>query len=410
MPGWVQGLGQTAAQLNPTVDQLAARKLAVMGQGAQIAERGMAMGIAQQKIAGEEADRRLAKSTDAEKQRQKLIKEQYDNTAQAIMQGPGMIDGKVLGENLKQAGATPEEAATLLRQLKLLSENVSTKFNLGREDVKAREEADRKSLELREKQFGLAMSAFTQKATAKSEEDQAIEIAAKDIASGGLSTLRDVAGFRGTQRLKLFARIKELDPKFSTAELNRKIDMEKLFTTGVEGRNVASFDTYWQHSGNVLDVLDKFYQSGSPAFNKPMNWIRKNAAGDPNLQRFIVAIEPVKKEFELFLLNNRALYVEDRKEAAEFMDKNTGPEQMRAALEQMGKTAQDRFVAKNHQYKRVVGHDLENPISPEGIASAKRIGVAAGPPTAGLAGQATKPAMAPVVNVTEEELKKLGFK
>ena len=60
MPGWVQGLGQTAAELNPTVDQLAARKMAVLGQGAQMAEKGMAMGIAQQKIAGEAADRAQA--------------------------------------------------------------------------------------------------------------------------------------------------------------------------------------------------------------------------------------------------------------------------------------------------------------------------------------------------------------
>jgi hypothetical protein len=50
MPGWVQGLGATAAQMNPTVDQLAARKMAVMGQGAGIAEKGMAIGTAQQKL------------------------------------------------------------------------------------------------------------------------------------------------------------------------------------------------------------------------------------------------------------------------------------------------------------------------------------------------------------------------
>jgi hypothetical protein len=222
--------------------------------------------------------------------------------------------------------------------------------------------------------------AATTKATEKSEEQKDLEALAQSLAAGELSSLRTVASLRGGRRERVFRLAREIDPTFNTAKIDRKIKMEELFTTGIEGRNVASFDTYWQHSGNVLDALDGLYQSGSPAFNMPMNWIRKNAAGDPNLQRFIVAIEPVKKEFESFLLNNRALYVEDRKEAAEFMDRNTGPKQMRAALEQMGKTAQDRFVAKNHQYKRVMEHDLVDPISPEGIASAARLGITAGVP------------------------------
>ena len=49
MPGWVQGLGRTAAQLNPTVDELRARKLAVLGKGAEMGEKGMALDIAQQR-------------------------------------------------------------------------------------------------------------------------------------------------------------------------------------------------------------------------------------------------------------------------------------------------------------------------------------------------------------------------
>lgn len=40
MPGWVRGLGQTAAQLNPRPEQIQARRLGVLGEEAKLAERG----------------------------------------------------------------------------------------------------------------------------------------------------------------------------------------------------------------------------------------------------------------------------------------------------------------------------------------------------------------------------------
>jgi hypothetical protein len=46
MPGWVQALGRTAAQMNPSVQELQARRMQLMGQEAQIAEKAGALDIA----------------------------------------------------------------------------------------------------------------------------------------------------------------------------------------------------------------------------------------------------------------------------------------------------------------------------------------------------------------------------
>jgi hypothetical protein len=47
MPGFVKALGATAAQLNPTADQLGARRMGVLNQQAQMAEKSAALDVAQ---------------------------------------------------------------------------------------------------------------------------------------------------------------------------------------------------------------------------------------------------------------------------------------------------------------------------------------------------------------------------
>ena len=47
MPGWVRGLGQTAAQLNPTADQLRNQRLGMIQQETSLAEKGAGLSIAE---------------------------------------------------------------------------------------------------------------------------------------------------------------------------------------------------------------------------------------------------------------------------------------------------------------------------------------------------------------------------
>lgn len=69
MPGWVRGLGQTAAQLNPSADQLRNERMGVLGQEAQLAEAGARIeetGLAHRQMQGDK-QAALEQKTRAEK-------------------------------------------------------------------------------------------------------------------------------------------------------------------------------------------------------------------------------------------------------------------------------------------------------------------------------------------------------
>jgi len=214
-----------------------------------------------------------------------------------------------------------------------------------------------------------------QAAEKRDETEQALDIAAQSLASGDLSSIREIAGFRGPQLILLYAKVKKLNPAFNIAELNRKIKNEELFTTGQEGTQLKSFDTFLQHAGELHDVIEHLRLTGSPLINKPWNWLRDRAAGNPDIRALVVAAEAPKKEFESFLLNNRALYEMDRKSSDIMLANDSSPAAWASAIKQMGKTAKDRVTAANWRYKRVSKKDLEDPISPEGMAAAEKIGV-----------------------------------
>ena len=137
MPGWVRGMGQTAAQMNPSVDQLRARYLATMGQGAEIAKGVRAEDIAEQRTQADMAQAQSAEAMRSEAQRQTRIEKSYDNAAEAIKVGPGMVNTKAIARNLALAGATPEEIAARLDELGNLAANVGKRFEIQRDDVLA---------------------------------------------------------------------------------------------------------------------------------------------------------------------------------------------------------------------------------------------------------------------------------
>ena len=98
-------------------------------------------------------------------------------------------------------------------------------------------------------------------------------------------------------------------------------------------------------------------------------------SGDHGYQSYIASLEPVRKEFEGFLLGGRALYSEDRKSAEILLSDNASPGQQQAALKRLGLTAQDRVNEINHRYRRLMGNDIEDPFSPDAIIGAKKLGI-----------------------------------
>lgn len=372
-----RGIGMAAGKLNPTTQDLQKQQMGMLEgkQGALQGEMGALssvarMGMDQKRLGMEQEQLGLAKTREARLGTDEARKAAEDkardlrDTRDKFLMAAGKGEAPpadVLNALFKEKGLEPSVATALTEAI--------TKTN---EAAQARTKADRA---LTERRVSALERGVTNKTSDKAETDKALEATAKAFASGDLAAVRDVASMRGPDRMKLFARIKELDPSFSMAGMNRKIDMEKSFSVGKDGIALQSFGTFLEHAGEVTETLKGVEQSNTPAFNKPMNWWKKNMAGSPEYQRFVTSLEPVGKEFESFLLNNRALYKDDRDRINMILSDESSPKQILSALNQMGKTAKDRYSEMNQRYKRTMGRDIPDAFGPEAAAAAEKIGI-----------------------------------
>jgi hypothetical protein len=190
-------------------------------------------------------------------------------------------------------------------------------------------------------------------------------------------SIRELATSRGGDRLFIVDEIRKIDPHFSTAELQRKIDTEAYYSpTGKGGDLLRYFGTYLQHVGEATQTVKGLELAKSKFLNKTWNWWRENMAGTPEFERLRVSLEPVATEFEKILIGTGyALQQEERKRVEKFAAGNMGVDQMMAAAKQMSITVKDRLIEANYSYKRLMKRDFENPISPEAVAGAEAVGL-----------------------------------
>lgn len=209
----------------------------------------------------------------------------------------------------------------------------------------------------------------------------AIEAAAQSIASMNpkdLTKLKDIASMRGDQRLLIYNRAKQINPNFSSGEVDRRMKMLDSFQNGKDGQNLQSFGTFLEHAGEASRVANEFRTTSIPLVNTPLNKIR-DKFGDASYNQFVAALEPVRKEFEGFLLGGRALYGDDRKAAETILSENSSPAQIQAALKQMGHTVKARYNEVGNRFKNGMGgaklEDVIGPLSDEALQGAKDIGL-----------------------------------
>ncbi len=384
LPPIVRALGQSSKELNPTLRQVQDRKLGVLSQ---INEMGTQQAAT---VTSLNRERRLEEKADeaaAEAQRRDnlvMFKDLSDQAQRGQLSNAGLAKKVLKGMDPQmsddEAQAQADQLVTISKEAKdLQAAAEATK------DENARLAYQRQSAETDKKLAAMLKAVEVRTAPAlKTQEDVAGARTrmAKAIAEGDATSIRGISSFRGNERLLLMDEIKKFNPDLSEADINARVKaVESLGSTtnGSYGAQLQSLDTFVQHADELNTVLNTFKTTKSPLLNKSILWLRKNAAGDPEVQRLLVAIEPVGKEYESFLLNNRALYAEDRLTVKSLLSGEMNADQMRTALNQMTKTVKDRYIAANAKYKRTVGQPFpDDSISDEGKAAAARVGVPLG--------------------------------
>ena len=218
-------------------------------------------------------------------------------------------------------------------------------------------------------------------ANKRTMEEKMVEQIAKDIAPmdvNSLSQLKNITSMRSDQRSLIYARAKELNPEFNTAEVDRKVKMLDNFTNGKDAQNIQSFGTFFEHAGNASQIVNDLRNGVTPKIvNVAINKLEKEGWGTTATQ-ISAALEPVRKEFEGFLLGGRALYADDRKAAETILSDSSTPAQIQAALKILAHTASARYNEMNNRFKNTMKVNIDEgtgPLAPEAYDAAGHLGI-----------------------------------
>jgi hypothetical protein len=192
--------------------------------------------------------------------------------------------------------------------------------------------------------------------------------------------IRQVTGLRGNNRAAYIKAAKTADPNWNmtdyTAALDAKAKTAKAFASdGKQGQQIQSFNTFLGHALDYSQSVSALRNSNLPLLNKPINWLKKNAAGNPVVSQMVIEQEAVKTEFQNFLNNNHALLAQDKEQGEKMLDNDMSPAQQQGAIKQFVATAAVRMSGVNHAYYTQFHRDAPDMLDEDGKAALAHFGV-----------------------------------
>lgn len=200
-----------------------------------------------------------------------------------------------------------------------------------------------------------------------------------EIVKGMLDGSVDItktASIRGNRRELYIDAAKKQDPNFNMQDYQTKLQVRKDFSGGGKASDqIQSFNTFLGHADDYSTAINALRNSHSPLINKPINWLKKNAEGNPAVAPVLIAQSAAKTEFQAFLNNNHALLAQDKDEGEKMLNEDMSPASSQAAMRQFITTASIRMSAVNHTYYRTFGTDAPNMLDEDGKAALAHFGV-----------------------------------
>ena len=224
-------------------------------------------------------------------------------------------------------------------------------------------------------------------AATQARTDADLTSAAQNVIRGDFSRIGDIVSFRGNQRTKFFNVLHDAavaagkNPNdFSPAALTAKSKVIDSFASGKDADQLVAFNTFLGHAGDAMSTTATMRSklnagAPSPLLNKPLNWIEKNAANDPDYISFVTSLEPVRKEFMTFLNQNRAEHDADLRIMDRVLDDNGSPAQIESALKQLGNSAAIRLNALGRKYSNTMHEPYPNLLNPESVKTLQKMNI-----------------------------------
>lgn len=191
-----------------------------------------------------------------------------------------------------------------------------------------------------------------------------------------------------SKRAKEYNQLLPLANRISMAETGKPFDAElsesryqarkktiEEFASGTQGDQIQAFNTFLGHAENLSNTVNQLRTTNSPLLNVPLKALRK-AAGESQYAAIEPGVEAVRKEYQNFLSNNRALHLDDIKEGNNLLNDDMSLAQMQAAMKGFAGTAITRVGTLNDRHRRVVGGDAPDLLNDGSRAAIQHFGLA----------------------------------
>ena len=210
---------------------------------------------------------------------------------------------------------------------------------------------------------------------------------ASNTIEGDVNDITKISSMRGNARVNAINAIHDeavdrgLDTtNYSEGALDNQAKMWNDYAGGVRtktGAQIVAVNTFLGHEAEASAANDAWSRANSPLLNKPLSWIAKNAANDPNYIRFKTSLGAPAKEYMSFLNANRAEHEADIAQMDIVLDSNSTPVQITAALKELAKTADLRLAqiggayisTMNRTYPGLMDADSQNTMKKFGLQS-----------------------------------------
>lgn len=267
-----------------------------------------------------------------------------------------------------------EEAASLAQTFQSKIDDPSTPPQLKQQYARMRDQANAQA------------KASTDYSANKKEREADAE---QRASQGDLSQLYDAALNYDMDPDKLFSRFKGMkqkqeflaelhrrDPNWSESEYKARYNTVNDFRPeGKGGQAKQSLNTFAGHVGDANSLITSLDNTRSPLFNTPINKMKEEILGQPQMLAYKTAISAAADEYINFLLNQKAKHASDDELSAKLTSTDTSPAMAQSMMRQMANTIAIRARALNKGYRDQIGKDIPNYLDPDTEQTLRTFGI-----------------------------------
>lgn len=193
-----------------------------------------------------------------------------------------------------------------------------------------------------------------------------------------LTALRDVVSMRGDQRLRVYVRAKELDPKFDPGLVNQRIRFLQSYEDpkGRAAINRQAINNILQHAGDLSELNKQYGRTNVRFLNSPINTLSRQFGSEAYVN-YATTLGVLKDELSLYFAGGYAPVEKQHEMWLKILNEDATPGQVEAFTKEVVHLGLRRATTFNSQFKKNMGYDDPNMIVPEAAEAGTKLGLGA---------------------------------